>query len=47
MIRFAKDKPNPQPRFLLVNPGSKILLNQFFEIPLPESVTLIFTKFAS
>jgi hypothetical protein len=37
---FDNDKPNPQPRFFVVKPGSKILLNWFW-IPLPVSETFI------
>lgn len=38
MIRLASDSPRPQPLFLVVKPGLKMLLKLIFSIPLPESL---------
>ena len=36
-ILLDNERPNPQPRFLEVYPGSKIFLKSFFKIPFPLS----------
>ena len=41
MILLANDKPNPHPRFLVVNPGLKTLRMFFFLIPLPLHCLLV------
>ena len=40
-ILFVKESPNPQPLFLVVNPGSNICSISFGSIPFPESFTSI------
>ena len=45
-MRFTKDKPNPQPRFLVVYPGLKTVLNFDFGIPFPVSAKSISTTFS-
>jgi hypothetical protein len=37
MIRFANVNPNPQPRFLVENPGEKILDVLLGKMPFPVS----------
>lgn len=37
--RLLSDRPNPQPRVLVVKPGSKIRLKLLLGIPLPVSLT--------
>ena len=46
IIRSTKDKPSPQPRFLVVYPGLKTVLNFDFGIPFPVSAKSISTTFS-
>lgn len=39
MMRLASVSPSPQPRFLVVNPGLKMVFWCLREMPLPVSVT--------
>ena len=42
-ILFANERPSPQPRFLVVNPGWKTLCKFFLAMPFPVSATSIAT----